>query len=301
MEHSDGTLPAGNTKPAGRNTKSRTWFITSFQDPLHHFENSVYEAWCSDTSKPEHGSKFHYHHVVHFKNPISFNTIKKAYPTAHFGPPKKDIYACVDYIKKNKNGRKYDVGESGTLPASHRFATIKEVKEMTPEERDNLGINYLRVVEKINHEEQDKNTFFDMLEEIEKDELKAPEIIYITGGTGKGKTYTAYKSALKDYKKEDIGKLTCKNDFIDVINETAKCFVIEEFRSSQIKASDFLQLTDKYGYRANIKGGFVTLRPERLYICSIIRPEELYTNEEINQQFLRRITKTIDLDNNENI
>ena len=40
-----------------------------------------------------------------------------------------------------------------------------------------------------------------MLEEIENDSLKGPKIIYITGASGKGKTYTAYKMALKNFKK----------------------------------------------------------------------------------------------------
>lgn len=73
---------------------------------------------------------------------------------------------------------------------------------------------------------------------------------------------------------------------------------IEEFRPSQIKASDFLQLTDKYGFRCNTKGGFATLRPEKIIICSIIPPEQIY-KEEVNKQFLRRITETIDLDEDE--
>ena len=101
--------------------------------------------------------------------------------------------------------------------------------------------------------------------------------------------------ALKEYKKQEIGKITLKNDFFDIVNENAKCYVIEEFRPSQIKASDFLQLTDKYGYRCNIKGGFVTLRPEKIIICSIIPPEQIY-REEVNKQFMRRITERIDLD-----
>ena len=143
-------------------------------------------------------------------------------------------------------------------------------------------------------EQRDLSTFMDMLEEIEKDQLRGPNVIYITGDSGKGKTYGAYKRALKDYPREKIGKLTLKNDFIDVINEDADCFVIEEFRPSQIKASDFLQLTDKYGYRCNIKGGFATLRPKCLIICSIIPPEQIY-KEEINKQFMRRITEHINL------
>lgn len=295
MTHSIGTSPDGNTNTSGHSTRSRCWFITDFEqfEPIR-FDKSIYEISCLDTSKPEHGSKKHLHHLIYFKNAISFNTVKKVYPKGHIEKP-RDLFDCIGYIKNNVNGRKYDVVEIGVEPKNTRFASIKEVKEMTQEQREDMGINYYHVVEEMNRKEKDKNDFLNMLDEIEHDELKAPKIIYITGGTGKGKTYTAYKLALKLFKKEEIGKITLKNEFFDVINENAKCFVIEEFRPSQIKASDFLQLTDKYGYRANVKGGFVSLRPEAIYICSIIRPEKIY-KEEVNQQFIRRISEIIDLD-----
>ena len=134
-----------------------------------------------------------------------------------------------------------------------------------------------------------------MLEEIEKDDLKGPEIIYICGDSGKGKTYKAYKIALSKFDKIDIGKLTIENNFIQITKDKAKCYVIEEFRPSQIKAASFLQLTDKYGYTCNIKGSFKTIRPKCIIIASIIKPEDLYKNEEINKQFTRRITEIINL------
>ena len=79
--------------------------------------------------------------------------------------------------------------------------------------------------------------------------------------------------------------------------DDAECFVIEEFRPSQMAAASFLQLTDKYGFRANIKGGWRYLHPKKIIICSIIEPEFLYHNDEINTQFTRRITKCINLYN----
>ena len=294
-------MTTANDNPADGNTKvirsprSKSWFITDFitLEP-HMFEKAEYQISCLDTTKPEHGSKIHMHQLVHFKNAISFNTIKKVYPQGHIEKP-RCIYDTISYIKNNTNGRKYDVKEFGHEPRDTRFCSIREVKKMTPEEREDLGMNYINVVERLNRVDKDRNDFVHMLEEIESDDLKAPTIIYITGGTGRGKTYSAYKLALKKYAKREIGKLTLKNDFFDVINEEAKCFIIEEFRPSQIKASDFLQLTDKYGYRANVKGGFVSLRPEMIIICSIIAPEYIY-KEEVNQQFMRRISEVINLD-----
>ena len=191
-----------------------------------------------------------------------------------------------EYIEKDG----HIIEEYGTRPRQGQL-TISELKEM---DKNETPATLYRIKNEIDERENDKNKFFQMLNEIKNNCLKGPEIIYITGQSGNGKTYGAYEIALQNFNIEQIGKLTCKNDFIDIVNEDAECFVIEEFRPSQIKASDFLQLTDKYGYRCNVKGSFRTLRPKMIIICSIIPPNQLYTNEEINVQFLRRITKIIE-------
>lgn len=227
----------------------------------------------------------HYHVYVNFNVPIKLS-LKKccgAHIEIARGSPKQNI----EYL--TKEGEPYL--EFGERPRQGMI-TIADLKEMT---LDETPAQYSRMKTELDRKKKDESDFFSMLDEIQNDNLKAPKIIYITGGTGKGKTYSAYKKALSEYPKTDIGKITLKNDFFDVINENAKCFVIEEFRPSQIKASDFLQLTDKYGYRANIKGGFVSLRPEMIIICSIIPLDQIY-KEEINKQFTRRVTEIINLD-----
>lgn len=199
------------------------------------------------------------------------------------GSPKQNIA----YVKKDGN----IVYEYGKEP-HQGMITIGELKKMS---EDEVPANLQKIKEHVDRKAKKLNDFFQMLDEIEKDDLKAPEIIYITGESGSGKTYGAYKDAIKSFPKEKIGKLTIENGFVDPINEEAECFVIEEFRPSQMKASSFLQLTDKYGYSCNVKGSHVHLRPKRIYICSIIPPEEIYRDEEINAQFLRRITKRIEV------
>lgn len=199
------------------------------------------------------------------------------------GSPKQNIA----YIRKEGD----IIDEIGDEP----HQGTRSVKELREADINSVDPHLYRIKKQIDMEQRDLCTFMDMLEEIEKDELRGPKVVYITGDSGKGKTCGAYKLALKEYPKEKIGKLTLKNDFIDVINYDADCYVIEEFRPSQIKASDFLQLTDKYGYRCNVKGGFVTLRPKMIIICSIKKPTEIY-KDEVNKQFMRRITKLIDLD-----
>lgn len=227
----------------------------------------------------------HKHVFVYFNAPIKLNIKKCA--GCHVEIAMGSFKDNLAYLTK-EGELTYEYGERPHQGAK----TVKELKETDIED---IPPQYYNIKERIDRKATEEQQFFEMLNEIKNDELKAPKVVYITGGTGKGKTYTAYKRALQTYDTTEIGKLTLKNDFIDVVNESAKCFVIEEFRPSEIKAADFLQLTDKYGYRANVKGGFVSLRPETLFICSIKRPEEIY-KEEVNKQFIRRITEIIDLD-----
>lgn len=230
----------------------------------------------------------HLHIYAYFKTPVKLS-VKKCCG-AHIEPAMGSFNDNLRYLTKDGD-LTFEYGER----PHQGLKTVKELREMNI---DDVPPQYYNIKTKIDQKQHDEEIFFNMLDEIERDELKAPKIVYITGGTGKGKTYTAYKTALKEFNKTEIGKLTLKNDFFDVVNESARCFVIEEFRPSQIKASDFLQLTDKYGFRCNTKGGFATLRPEKIIICSIIPPEQIY-KEEVNKQFLRRITETIDLDEDE--
>lgn len=227
----------------------------------------------------------HKHAFAYFSNPVKLNLKKCA--GCHVEITKGTFKDNLIYLTK-EGPLTFEWGER----PHQGLKTVKELKEMNA---DDIPPQYYNIKTKIDQKKHDEDIFFEMLDEIERDELKAPEIVYITGGTGKGKTYKAYKTALKEFEKSKIGKITLKNDFFDVVNESAECFVIEEFRPSQIKATDFLQLTDKYGFRCNVKGGFVTLRPKKIFICSIIPPEEIY-KEEINKQFMRRITERIDLD-----
>ena len=274
------------------NTKARAYQLTlndltrleTLKQNLMSYKSLRYMMIGAIEEAPTTGHE-HVHIYAYFKTPIRL-PIKKCCG-AHIEPAMGTFNDNLQYLTK-EGDLTFEWGER----PHQGLKTIKELKEM---DSDDVPPQYYNVKKRIDQKQRDEDVFFQMLDEIEQDELKAPEIVYITGGTGKGKTYTAYKRALKEFEKSKIGKLTLKNEFFDVINEKAECFIIEEFRPSQIKASDFLQLTDKYGYRCNIKGGFCTLRPKKIFICSIIPPEQIY-KEEVNKQFMRRITEVIDLD-----
>nr|UEE94588.1 replication-associated protein [Porcine associated circular DNA virus 6] len=280
------------TTEARGNTKARAYQLTlndvskieELKQNIMTYKSLRYLMIGAIEKAPTTGHE-HVHIYAYFKTPMKLS-IKKCCG-AHIEPTKGTFNDNLKYLTKDGD-LTFEYGER----PHQGLKTVKELREMNAED---VPPQYYNIKTKIDQKKHDEDVFFQMLDEIEHDDLKAPEIVYITGGTGKGKTYTAYKTALKEFEKSKIGKLTLKNEFFDVINENAECFIIEEFRPSQIKASDFLQLTDKYGFRCNVKGGFCTLRPKKIFICSIIPPEQIY-KEEINKQFMRRITEIINLD-----
>ncbi len=282
---------SGNTKPEAA-LRARAFQFTlnevekydALLNDLKALKTCDYIISCKEKA-PTTGHE-HIHIYAHFNQTyrISKKLMKhKAHIEICKGSPKDNI----KYIEKDGN----ILDEIGERPRQG----IKTVKELRETNIDDIDPHLYNIKCKIDDKKNEEEQFLNMLEEIEKDELKGPEIIYICGDSGKGKTYKAYKIALSKFDKKDIGKLTIENNFIQITNERAKCYIIEEFRPSQIKAASFLQLTDKYGYTCNIKGSFKSIRPQCIIIASIIKPEDLYKNEEINKQFIRRITQTINL------
>ena len=231
--------------------------------------------------------KINYIHVKKFKK---------------YGTPQQYVNYCKGLDDKHKKlGITCNITiEEGKLRKAGGYS-VKAIKETPIDELEDAKL--YNIAKKIQEDERRKQGFFNMLREIERDALKSPEIIYFIGEPGNGKTYGAYKFALQHYKIEEIGRITINNNFFKVDNENAKCFIIEEFRSSQLNPSNLLQLTDKYGYNAPVKGGEIYLRPDAIYICSIINPEKLYSSEhqELIMQFIRRITYVKYVDKEHNI
>lgn len=246
----------------------------------------------------------HYHIYVQYDDnkKLSFSKLFGAHLEECYGSAQKcrDYLLCEDDKHKNKGITAAIIHEEGTMKTKGGIKYVKDVVAMDKSELGEVPLQFKRVAKEIIEEENEKQELIKMIREVKNDCLKGPEVIYLYGGSGNGKTYSAIKLAAEKYKEEDIGIIQIYNNFCKFINDDAKCYIITEFRPSQIHAAEFLQLIDKYGYACNIKGSHKFIRPEMFIICSVISPYYIY-NDEINKQFLRRITKLYELDKNHNM
>lgn len=183
----------------------------------------------------------------------------------------------VDYIKKDGN----IIFEQGEL--RHTGAkSIKDVKELSKTEREELDVRYYNIVEKINGNEQD---------DIDIDTWhKDVKVIYIYGKSGSGKSLKAYELA-KEYGYQKVNIVKYVNGFWMGVGDS-KLAIYDEFRPSHMTASEFLNFIDYNIHILNIKGGKKQNLYEIIIITSIFHPREIYSNlsEEDKTQWLRRIT-----------
>lgn len=280
----------GNTKPvafrarAFQFTLNEPEYYEDLKAELTRLKSLDYLIACREKA-PTTGHE-HVHVYAHFSSQYKLNQKILSFG-AHIeickGSPKQNIA----YIRKDGNV----IDELGEEP----HQGIKSVRELREMNVDDVDPHLYRIKKEIDEDKREEEGFFSMLKEIKSNNLKAPTIYYLTGKPGNGKTYKAYQIALENYPEEQIGRIAINNNFFKITNEKAKCFVIEEFRPSQLHASDFLQFIDKYGFNANVKGGFKYIRPEMILICSVMRPQDIYSYE-MNEQFMRRISKIIEVE-----
>lgn len=282
----NGTVPRGNSKSRGfvltiYNEEAKKSFL-KMEDSCRYM---IYgEEKCPTTGRP------HWQAYIYFDNPRSHKALCKKIPKTHietqskFATWKENVKYC------SKDGKWKEFGDK---PKCSGSITADELRVMNDEECIEANPRCWRSYRDAKDILVAKATHKKMLDDLVAKSNVPPAIVYLTGGTGKGKTINAYLKAVEKFGSDNIGTIDFANGFANGVNLDAKCLVVPEFRSSDLKADKFLQFTDKYGCCLNVKGGQKYIKPEAIFICSIIDPKELYKNEEITDQFLRRITDII--------
>lgn len=271
-----------------KDTKSRRWCFTL---------NNYSEEECDKLSGLKcvyliYGHEIgmngtpHLQGYVVFKNQKRFETLHRFLERAHWSIAEKGHQANIIYCSKDDPSP----FEKGERPVTKDKRTI-DAKDILESDLINgpKKLATKRLLLGMKNEQE-------MFKEVLRDDLQKPFICYIHGDSGTGKTYSAIKMAGERFGYKNCATLRFdKNGFAHCNNPHADALIIMEFRPSCVDAVTFLELTDGYGIHLNMKHGGCFIRPKALYICSILPPQSIY-KEEINHQFMRRITVIVNKD-----
>lgn len=276
-----GPEAAGNTKPAAQ-IRARSFQFTlndidkyeKVKNKLMEYKNFRYLISCKEEA-PTTG-KEHIHIYVNYKEKTRI-TPSKLYG-AHIeickGSPKQNI----DYIKKDG----HILDEIGDKPAQGRYSSKDLLKtpisDIIDNEAPHVAATLIKLKEKLSQGPL-------LNSEAYKPDL---EVYYIYGPSGKGKSLLAHKLIGNNYYNE----IDYKNGFyIGLNNDIADIALYDDFRQSDMKASEFIKLIDYNVHQMNIKGGCVKNTFKKIIITSLQNPTRIFNKyeDEEKKQWLRRM------------
>ena len=295
-----------------QNTKKlNIWYLTIFKDELQHPEDAIYELSCQQKSKK---GKMFYHQVLIYDKLITFNELKKLYPSARLQKRKSisSVLKTIDYIKKDTNDKITNVIEMGKLPLEQelkdnkdingkekenntkpksKLITVKELKKIKPKK---LYFDEYNTWSKIHSE---MNCKFD-INEIHKN----VEVYYIFGPSGVGKTKKAYDiiNEHKDkFEKIKFNRVSYNNCWNGVTNK-CEIALYDDFDDNSINPIEFKHFIDHDIQLLNTQNGYIKNNYKLIIITSTQNPQDIFKGSKVDKnQWLSRITKIIDLTSKE--
>ena len=220
----------------------------------------------------------HIHGQIYVQFPVCRLPSIKKLAGAHIEKCKGSPEQNIAYCKKEGD----IIVEEGT-PRLCNSHSIKAVKEMPKEERNQLNINLYNIVSKINEKESN---------DITPNDIYKPDVqvYWLWGESGAGKT----RYAMKQIGDRKFNMLKYENGFWHGIGE-AKIALYDDFRDTHMKPTELINFIDYFKHPMNVKGGSELNNYMEIYITSIQNPEDIYKNtpEEYKKQWLRRIKEII--------
>ena len=265
----------------GCSKKARMFQITSneedkFGDQLNYLRSLSPNYLVACREKAPSTGHVHMHAFVQFKTPhaLSMKKLGGAHIEKCFGSPEQN----EAYIKKDGE----IIAEEGEMRRNFNW-TIKGIKEMKKEEREDLPPQLYNIVQRINEKEEADLTPAECFKDV--------AVHWLYGESGAGKT----RRAMKEIGERKFNMVKYENGFWHGIG-SAEIALYDDFRDTHMKPTELINFIDYYIHPMNVKGGSVKNKYKEIYITSIQDPEKIYSNmpEEYKKQWLRRI-KTITL------
>lgn len=222
---------------------------------------------------PETGTP-HLQGYIEFTSPKRLTTLHKAYPKVHWEPRKGTAAQASEYCKKgeeyvedgqiSKQGQRTDL-ETVARMALDKTIPIEDITEQYPKQ----ALLYTRRITELRHASYTNRT-------------KQPEITWLWGKTGVGKTRYAFDHHTDVYIKDGT---QWWNEYTQ--NEA---IVIDDF-DGKWPIRDLLRLLDRYPYQGQTKGSYVKINSPYIYItCE--HPPQHFWSDDILAQILRRINES---------
>lgn len=255
------------------NTRVRSFSLTIFsRAELDTFLelDSTYKCYGIETC-PTTG-RTHYQAYIYFENKKSFNVLKKLLPTSHIEQSRCDAETNRNYCMKEG-----DFYEYGNMPKQGKISA-NILRKLTDEEIIDLDARchraYINARNRLNNV-LTVNTF-----------RKKVKVWYIQGPSGCGKT----EKALQLIGDKTFCNVKCENGFWIGLGDT-KTALYDDFRSSDMRAKDFINFIDYNRHSMNVKGSEERNNFETIIITSVERIEDIYSNlqGEPREQWMRRI------------
>jgi hypothetical protein len=268
-------------------SKSRSFVLTINNPSSYDLPQGVsedYAIWQLETG--EKGTP-HLQAYVKYANAISFNTMKKVYPTAHIEAAKGSPQQCIDYCSK-EDTRQEGPWERGERPTQGRRNDLDRAKDIILQDLGTTRKPLARVADEC------FSTFvkyhkglYAAANEMVKPREEAPEVHVYVGGTGSGKSRAA-----REWLPNAWVWNPAKDKWFDGYLGHQEA-IFEEFRG-QLPYAAMLSILDRYTHEHQVKGGMIDFVATKIAITSPMRPEDWYPRQcektDSIDQLLRRIT-----------
>lgn len=219
----------------------------------------------------------HLQGYIVFTGRKTMSSAREALLNCHIAKAKGNSQQNYDYCSKGG-----DFEEYGIRPKQGSRSDIKRAKDMAFD-----GAPMLKILEEVDSYQAVKMAQLIKIYQKPK-RREPPEVIWICGGPGTGKTRYVYD----------------REDDIYICNDNAKWFdgydndevvLIDDWRPEWSSLNFLLQFLDRYPCRLPIKCGFTYLNCKKIYITSPIHPHDVRYGKEDMEQLWRRITTIIEL------
>lgn len=256
--------------------RARNWFLTinNYTEEEKNYAMNYkagYLLVADEVGEKEHTKHLH----LYFEMPLQkrFSTIKKEFPRANIQIAKGN--AAQNKIYLTKQNLILEIGE----PKKQGDRTdLENIKEVIAEGK---GMREVVIVAK---SYQSVRMAECILKYHEGKRNKKPVVKWFYGGTGTGKSKTAYEQSDPDDTHTQDNNIKWWEGY-----DAHKYVIIDDFRKDFCKFHELLRLIDRYPYKVECKGGSRQFLAEQIIITSAYHPAIIYETREDIQQLIRRI------------